>query len=187
MKFQYRIIDLIVTFIGIILLTLTSYATIPLLKPDYVFYYYHISIVLVLTILYGPCVGALTGGLGYPLVQVLHGAQIDWGFGIACLIYSFSMGLLSIPFCKNEEQLKEHSSLYFIFSHILINLTVWILIAPLISILFYAKLPGDVLRISFQVFFINLIISGVISLILWQSRGFISRIGIVIHNMKKAG
>lgn len=185
MRLQYRIVDLIATIVGITLLALTSYINNPFIKPDYVFYYYHISIVIILTILFGPYVGTLTGGIGYPLVQTIQGVPIEWGFGLSCLVYAFLLGFLSIPYCKSDEQLKDHSKLYFIFSHILINLLVWVLIAPLMSILFYARFPNEVLSVSFKVFLINMFLSSMISFTLWKSRGLFSRFGIIFHNVTK--
>jgi energy-coupling factor transport system substrate-specific component len=126
----------------ILVFALMRFASIPSGVPN-IYLNLGIAVLAIFAGIFGPLAGLLIGFIGHTMVDLTFGFGLWWSWVIADAFFGFLIGLFWKLYKFNAGGFGLKNYVIFNVVQILSNAAAWILVAPVLDILFYKGTPAN--------------------------------------------
>lgn len=120
------------------------------------------ALLVFISAVFGPVVGALTGFIGHALGDALFYGSVWWSWVFPEAVLGILVGLFAKKYAIREGGFGGKQIALFNVVQVLGNAIAWILVAPVLDILIYAEPANKVFAQGFWAFLGNIVIAGVL-------------------------
>lgn len=175
MKGKINAKDITAIVIGTVLFVASTNIQIPMESVQDTTLQPRIAILAFFSATFGLVVGAVIGFVGHAVSDAFFHGSIWWSWVIAEAFFAALIGMWAKKFAVSEGGFDAKEFVLFNMVQVCANAVAWIILAPLLDIVFYRESPSIVFEQGTWAFLGNVIIAGILGTILLAGYSFYQR------------
>ena len=166
MKLKFGVKEVVATGIGTALFIVLTNAQIPFGIIPNTALQSRVAVLTFFSAVFGPIVGGAIGLIGHALGDAIFYGSIYWSWVFPDALFGILMGVFAAKFAIKDGGFDGKAIALFNVVQVIANALAWILLAPVLDILFYAEPAKKVFTQGILAFIGNIIVAAVLGTLL---------------------